>query len=97
MMIAWLLYIPVDVFILSICANHMCYNSLFTIAIYLKRLLSTLTNDLFFYKYLLQFTFLNISYVYETLFLIWWHFLYGLMVVLLLQYSYLVGSIFSKE
>lgn len=36
MMIAWLLYIPVDVFILSICANHMCYNSLFTIAIIFK-------------------------------------------------------------
>ncbi len=52
---------------------------------------------IYFYKYLLQFTFLNISYVYETLFLIWWHFLYGLMVVLLSQYSYLVGSIFSKE
>lgn len=80
-------------FVLIICAITHCLQLL----LYLKRLLSTLTNDLFFYKYLLQFTFLNISYVYETLFLIWWHFLYGLMVVLLLQYSYLVGSIFSKE
>lgn len=48
MMIAWLLYIPVDVFILSICANHMCYNSLFTIAIIFKTIVITLTNDLFF-------------------------------------------------
>ncbi|SUP81389.1 Uncharacterised protein [Yersinia pseudotuberculosis] len=33
MMIAWSLYIPVSMLTLSICANYMHYNSLFTIAI----------------------------------------------------------------